>query len=175
MAGKNFWETPWALFKACANRFGEISTDVCASHRNFKAPIYYTEDENGLTRDWHKQKYFCWMNPPYADADKKPVIGLWVQKAIDEAQKGATVVALLVNDPSTKWFRLVHDHAAELWFLLGPRIRFEINGKSDGTSTQTHVIAVFRKLAPGEKRKGGFWDWRNSDSTDKHKHGEQTT
>lgn len=162
MAGKNFWETPWNLVRACEARWGKFDLDVCASLENAKAPNFHSEGTDGLVGSWFSfNGYKCWMNPPYADADKKPVIGKWVQKAIDEAEKGSTTVALLVNDPSTKWFRLVQDHAAELWFLLGPRIRFEIDGKPDGTPTQTHVIAVFRKLQAGERRKGGFWDWRS--------------
>ena len=91
-----------------------------------------------------------------------------MQKAIDEAKRGATVVSLLINDPSTKWFNLVIQHSAECWFLSGPRLRFESNGvPAKGTDTRTHVIAVFRTLKPGERRKGGFWDWRNGVRSDR--------
>ena len=159
MAGKNYWETPWELVRACEARWGKFELDVCASPENAKAPRLITEALDGLSVGWDK---LCWMNPPYT-VGARSVIGDWVQKAINEAEKGSTTVALLVNDPSTKSFRLAQDHAAELWFLLGPRIRFEIGGKPDSTPRQTHVIAVFRRLREGERRKGGFWDWRSSE------------
>lgn len=159
MAGRNYWETPRELIAACEARWGRFVLDVCATHDNAKAVHYYTEEEDAFTRDWHSK--LCWMNPPYSDAAGKPCVRQWVEKAAAEAEKGAMVVALLNNDPSTEWFRLAHDTCAEMWFLLGSRIRFELDGKTAGSPTQTHVIAVFRKLREGERRKGGFWDWRS--------------
>lgn len=160
MAGRNYWETPWIFVQTCEREWGLIELDVCASESNRKGPVYYDEESDGLRGDWLTDDgYWSWMNPPYT-SDKKAVVGDWVQKAIDEAARGARVMALLVNDPSTAWFRLAHAHAAELWTLLGPRIRFEIDGVAEQTGKQTHVLAVFRKLGHWEKRRGGYWDWR---------------
>ena len=164
MSGRNDWETPHALIEACEREWGKFTVDVCASEENHKAPIYFNAECNGLLVKWDLG--ICWMNPPYT-VGKRSVISDWVQKAHVEAQCGAVVIALLINDPSTKWFDLVRTHAAECWFLAGPRIRFEIDGKPNGSPTQTHVIAVFRKLKHGEKRKGGFWDWRKGARSDR--------
>ena len=162
MAGKNYWETPWELVRACEARWGKFGLDVCATLFNSKGAVFITEEMDGLATPWDINRHLpCWMNPPYSDAAGKPCVRQWVEKAAAEAEKGAMVVALLNNDPSTEWFRLAHDTCAEMWFLLGSRIRFELDGKIAGSPTQTHVIAVFRKLREGERRKGGFWDWRS--------------
>jgi len=168
VSGRNDWETPRALIEACEREWGKFDADVCASMNNTKAPHYFHIECDGLKQEWFNglNKRRFWMNPPYT-VGKRSVIGDWVQKAIEEAEKGAVVIALLINDPSTKWFDLVRTHAAECWFLAGPRIRFEIDGKPNGSPTQTHVIAAFRKLKHGEKRKGGFWDWRKGARSDR--------
>lgn len=162
-SGRNNWETPRALILACEKRWGAFDVDVCASAQNRKAVIFFHEECDGLKQEWFNglNKKTFWMNPPYT-VGKRSVIGDWVQKAIEEAEKGATVIALLINDPSTKWFRLAHDNCAEMWFLLGPRLRFESNGvPANGTDTRTHVIAVFGSNNKS-KQLGGFWDWRKS-------------
>jgi hypothetical protein len=98
------------------------------------------------------------MNPPYSktgeDGKRSAVVGDWLRKARQEARKGAHVVCLLVNDPSTGWWA---DHvmaANEIRFLLGDRLRFD---DAKGSPTFTNVIAVFN----GSKtHKAQMWNWR---------------
>lgn len=75
------------------------------------------------------------MNPPYGRE-----VGKWVKKAHEEAQKGATVVALLPARTDTRWF---HDYIYgnhEVRFIRG-RIKFE---GSQWNAPFPSMIVVFR-------------------------------
>lgn len=167
MAGPNDRGTPRALFDACVRRWGPFDIDVCAHAENAKVQRYWSIEDDGLAQDWSGLR--CWMNPPYSKKNDsgRPngCIDKWLAKAVDAAKHGAVVVGLLPNDPSTEWFRYIEDSAAECWWLLGPRLRFEGvggNGKPLATPTFTNLIAVFRQRDKGEKRQGGLWRWRDA-------------
>jgi phage N-6-adenine-methyltransferase len=89
------WGTPDEVYKPL-DRVFNFSLDVAADQFNTKVPFFYAEEHNALELPWHKD--ICWCNPPYKDL--RP----WVQKAHDEALKGATVVMLIPNSRDTKWF-----------------------------------------------------------------------
>lgn len=110
------WETPQVLFNEL-NEQHKFTLDVCSTHENAKCERHFTIEEDGLKQEWGGS---CWMNPPYGRE-----IGKWVKKAYEEAQKGATVVALLPARTDTKWF---HDwiymmYGVEVDFLRG-RLKF---------------------------------------------------
>ena len=74
---------------------------------------------DGLGIEWKSKTY---VNPPYSNPLK------WVEKAIEESNKGKMVVMLLRVDTSTKWFaKLIEAKAEILWF--NKRLKF-IDGKS---------------------------------------------
>ncbi len=76
-----------------------------------------TDIVDGLNTNW---KDFTYVNPPYSNPLK------WVEKAIEESNKGKTIVMLLRVDTSTKWFaKLVEAKAHILWF--NKRLRFANN------------------------------------------------
>lgn len=139
-ADKTQWETPPELFERLAHVF-RFDLDVCAEHHTAKCERYFVRPEDcrtcggsriymdhhpchrcdGLAQPWctpDGAAAVCWLNAPYG----KP-IGLWLAKAWEESQRGATVVALIPDDQSTAWF---HDHVyrkADVWPLKG-RVRF---------------------------------------------------
>ena len=82
-----------------------------------------------------------YMNPPYGRA-----LAAWLEKARRESQQGATVVALLPNDQSTRWF---HDHVKPFAtiFPLDGRIRFV---GAEGSPNFGSMIAIYWPK--------GFWD-----------------
>lgn len=94
------WETPPEIFDPLQKEFN-LQLDVCADDRNTKCRIWYSQD--ALSLGW--APYHCWMNPPYGRE-----IGKWVQKAWDEAGKGALVVCLLPARTDTKWWGIFWDH-----------------------------------------------------------------
>lgn len=90
------WETPRDLFNRLDAEF-RFDLDVCATPRNAKCELYFTEEVDGLKQGWAGHN--CWMNPPYGRE-----IGSWVAKAEEEAARGATVVCLLPARTDTRWW-----------------------------------------------------------------------
>lgn len=126
----DLWETPQALFNTLNAEFN-FDVDVCATADNAKCAKYFTAEQNGLAQSWSGT---CWMNPPYMRQ-----IGLWMRKAYESAQGGATVVCLVPARTDTAWW---HDFAAkgEVRFLRG-RLKF---GASKNSAPFPSAIVVFR-------------------------------
>ncbi len=114
MSKSNEWETPQFLFDGLHAEFG-FELDVCATPENAKCKRFFTKEDNALLQNWAPA--VCWMNPPYA----RQISG-FMQKALDESQLGATIVALVPARTDTLWF---HKYAnrGEVRFLKG-RLRF---------------------------------------------------
>jgi len=87
--------------------------------------------------DWVGKTIF--INPPYS----KPVP--WIQKAIEESKKGKTIVMLLKNDRSTKWFHdLVKPNTIELRDIRG-RVTFSSpNRKIQWHAPFPSLVVVFK-------------------------------
>lgn len=92
----NEWETPQDFFERLNKEF-YFTLDVAASDENAKCAKYFTKEDDGLSKDWNSE--VCWMNPPYGRE-----IGKWIEKAFNEARKGATVVCLIPARTDTKYF-----------------------------------------------------------------------
>lgn len=111
----HMWETPQWLFDKL-DAVWQFSLDVCATPENAKCKHFITPDVDALRDDvhWHGT---CWMNPPYGRQ-----IGLWVKKAYESAQGGASVVCLLPARTDTAWW---HDYCMKgnITFLRG-RLKF---------------------------------------------------
>lgn len=109
-----YWETPQWLFDTLNKEFG-FTLDTCATPDNAKCERFFTEDDNGLMKDWGDN--VCWMNPPYGAE-----IARWMAKAHNAANMGATVVCLVPSRTDTEWW---HKHAMkhEIRFLRG-RLKF---------------------------------------------------
>ena len=80
------WRTPDIIYKILYKEFN-FDFDPCP---------YPRQQWDGLKVEWKDSNF---MNPPYSETEK------WVRKAIEERNKGKTVVMLLRLDASTKWFR----------------------------------------------------------------------
>ena len=115
MTGKTDWETPNWLFQRMNEEYG-FTLDVCASFENRKVPNYFDEEADSLSQDWGDN--ICWMNPPYGRS-----IGLWVRKARQASEAGATVVCLVPVRTDTAWWQEEAWHADEIVFLRG-RLKF---------------------------------------------------
>jgi len=91
------WGTPIDFYNEMNNEFN-FTLDVAAAPATAKCEKYYTEDDDGLSKDWSGE--VCWMNPPYGREIK-----YWIEKAYNESRKGAVVVALIPFRPDTRyWF-----------------------------------------------------------------------
>ncbi|MDP8173662.1 phage N-6-adenine-methyltransferase [Pasteurella skyensis] len=121
------WATPWWAFRFAEKYFLQgykFLLDATASELNAKCKFFFTKEQNALKKDWFKilnsiwHKQTVWCNPPYS----KPLP--FVEKAIEEAEKGVVTVMLLNTDNSTKWFNLCVQHAAKIVFVTEQRITF---------------------------------------------------
>jgi phage N-6-adenine-methyltransferase len=126
---KQDWETPDEIFEPLDTEFG-FTLDVCATEENAKCNVFFSEEDDGLTQDWHG---VCWMNPPFG------VQGKWVKKAYSESLKGTTVVCLLPARTNTNWF---HDYClkGEVRFVRG---RPKFKGAKYGLP-QPLMVVIFR-------------------------------
>lgn len=61
-------ETPDDFLSAVKHRLNirAFTVDLAASESNAKATLYYTEEQNSLTKDWNAWAWdgWCWLNPP---------------------------------------------------------------------------------------------------------------
>lgn len=126
----DIWGTPRWLFEALDREF-RFTLDPCATAGNAKCKRYFTQADNGLTRDWGRETVF--MNPPYSLAKA------WVRKAYGSAQEGATVVCLVPSRTDTDWW---HNYAmkGEIRFLRG-QLYFN---DGEGRAPFPSAIVIFR-------------------------------
>lgn len=138
------WATPQEVFDLFNERF-KFNLDTCATKENAKCKVFFTKEDNGLSKNWggvFRQR--CWMNPPYGNPEKEckkdckkkkcvkrgyhceqyvPGIIDWIGKAITEVFAGATVVCLLPSRTDARWFREAWKYASEVYFIKG-RLKF---------------------------------------------------
>jgi len=90
------------LFKTFDDEF-HFTLDAAADASNAKCKSYFTKEDNALEMEWGRGPIWC--NPP-GNEDPEP----WVRKAINAAEKGATVVMLLRPGLNKTWFHLCLRH-----------------------------------------------------------------
>lgn len=126
------WETPKSVFDALDAEFN-FTLDPCATEENHKCDLYFTKQQNGLSKSWGGQTVFC--NPPYSQ------IGLWVEKAFREGGKDNTIVVLLIpSRTDTKYFHNFIYHRSEIRFIRG-RLKF---GEAKNSAPFPSMVVIFR-------------------------------
>jgi phage N-6-adenine-methyltransferase len=127
----NEWSTPPELFDKLNTKWN-FELDVCATPQNAKVDRFFDEQADGLQQDW--SPFVCWMNPPYGREIKK-----WMAKALEESEKGATVVCLVPSRTDTAWW---HDYAmkGEIDYIRG-RLKF---GGHKNSAPFPSALVVFR-------------------------------
>lgn len=123
--------TPQDFFDKLNEEF-HFDLDVCATAENAKCAKFFTKDDDGLNQLW---RGVCWMNPPYGRE-----IGVWMKKAHESAQEGATVVCLVPARTDTRWW---HEYAIqhEVRFIRG-RLKF---GDAKNSAPFPSAVVVMRK------------------------------
>lgn len=158
------WETPQALFDALDAEF-HFNMDAAADAKNAKCPMFLEKADDALAQDWQEyapptigDKLRVFLNPPYGRG-----VGKWIQKAVDEANKGATVVCLIHARTDTAWFQdLVIPNASEIRFLRG-RVKF---GDGKQSSPFPSCVVVFRSPFDDpwtHTPKLTAWNWKEND------------
>lgn len=126
------WATPDWLFQALNREFA-FDLDPASTHANAKTPYHFTKAEDGLKQSWGKHTVFC--NPPFGRE-----ISLWVSKAHQAAQEGATVVLLIPARTDTSYWHRFVMQGAEIRFLRG-RLTF---GEAKHPAPFPSSIIIFR-------------------------------
>ena len=88
---------------------------------------------NGLEMDWGNST-FC--NPPYGRE-----IGKWTKKAVEEAEKGKTIVLLIPSRTDTRWWQNDIMKATEIRFIKG-RLKF---GNATNSAPFPSALAIYQK------------------------------
>ena len=126
------WSTPQSFYDKL-NKTYTFTLDPCASAKTAKCTSYFTEEDDGLEKDWSGHSVF--MNPPYGKG-----IGEWLRKAREEGQKDNTsVVCLIPSRTDTKYF---HDYCmrSDLLYFVKGRLKF---GDSKNSAPFPSMIVVF--------------------------------
>tara|TARA_B100001094_G_scaffold185729_1_gene179927 strand:- start:6133 stop:6606 length:474 start_codon:yes stop_codon:yes gene_type:complete len=127
------WATPQEFFNKLDWRFGPFDLDPCASTHNTKCANFYTEAEDGLTKDW--SGHISFVNPPYGRGIDK-----WIKKAYESSQTPDTKIVMLI--PARTDTRYWHDYvmkASEIYFVKG-RLKF---GDSKNSAPFPSAVVVF--------------------------------
>ena len=135
----DLWSTPQDFFDLLDKEFG-FTLDACALPSNAKCKLYYTKEDDGLSKPWGG---VTWCNPPYGRN-----IGAWVKKGRDAGTDGATVVMLLPARTDTKWFHeyIWQKENVEVRFVKG-RLKF---GDGKDSAPFPSMIVIFRPIKAGE-------------------------
>lgn len=131
------WATPPEIFDPLHAEFG-FTLDPCATVQNAKLPRFYTEADDGLSKDWSGERVF--MNPPYGRE-----IYAWTKKA---RESGVLVVGLLPASCDLQWW---HDDVvghAEVRYIRG-RVRFLTDGPYRASGFFASVIVIWSGLRRG--------------------------
>lgn len=127
----DLWATPQDLFDSLNDEF-HFDLDPCATPENAKCKLYFTQKDDGLSKNWKGYRVFC--NPPYGKS-----IAKWVEKCYNEGQKPNTLVVMLI--PARTDTAYFHDYIynkAEIRFIRG-RIKFG-NAKNNAPFPSMIVI-----------------------------------
>lgn len=122
-SGKDDWRTPPHIFNWLNEEF-KFTLDSCASDENHLCNAYWTEEDNALIQPWHKS---TWCNPPYS------IVAMFIDKAIEEAQRGNRTVLLVFARTDTQWFKRAWAAAEEVRFV-SKRIQFLLNDGTPGAN-----------------------------------------
>lgn len=126
------WKTPTDLYKKLNAEF-KFVLDAAATSTNALCNNFFTKKDNALTKDWSKYKsVFC--NPPYSQASE------FVEKSLNEAKKGCTVVMLIPFRSDTKYYHdFIINKAKEVRLIKG-RLHYS---DSEQTAPFPSAIIVF--------------------------------
>lgn len=115
--GVSEWYTPADIVAAVTDVLGRIDLDPASSEAANKivgASVYYTAEEDGLTRPWGGLVY---LNPPYT----QPAVVSFATRLADEFRAGniTAAVALTNNATETAWWQVLSAAASAVCFPAG--------------------------------------------------------
>lgn len=124
----NNWFTPEKYVELVRTVLLDIELDPASceeANKVIKAKRFYTEEDDGLSKDWQAKSLFC--NPPYGRRYGISNQFWWSQKLIQHFISGDVHEAILLVNASTseKWFEPLFDYSI---CFTNHRIKFIGNG-----------------------------------------------
>lgn len=125
------WYTPKNIIDAVRDCMGSIDIDPASceeANKIVQANKIYTEQNNGLTKDWHGNIF---LNPPY----ENKLITDFADKLIIEYNNQNVINACVIvnNATETKWFNIFIEEANAICFPKG-RVKFYDATKGRGSA-----------------------------------------
>ena len=135
----DLWATPQEFFDTLDKEF-HFSLDACANMDNTKCALFYSQEDDGLSKNWHLDATTVWMNPPYGRE-----ISRWLAKANEQSKLGCTVVCLVPARTDTRWW---HDYCIqhEVRFIKG-RLKF---GGHKNSAPFPSAVVIMRRTKTNE-------------------------
>lgn len=153
------WQTPGEIFCPLDDQFF-FWIDMAATRGNHRAPYFLDEEIDALSIPWNMQslrqavkqdhlsvnplpehRVNVWLNPPYTNLEP------WIDKCIEGAANGLTIVALLPPNVDQKWFRKCILHAD--CYVYNGRIKFvDPTEKKRSAPGKGNLLAIFRPALP---------------------------
>jgi hypothetical protein len=138
-SGKTEYYTPPFIIESARLVMGGIDMDPASSaaaNERVQAMRYYTEAEDGLSKQWYGH---VWMNHPFSrDGNAK-----WINKLLEEYKSGRVVQACCITFACTseKWFQpLLPQHQC----FLSPRTNYLLpDGSTLRGVTKGSVVTYF--------------------------------
>jgi len=164
MSSGDLWCTPDDLYQVLDAEFN-FEFDLCASSENTKCQRW-TNDIEAYTKKARSFKdlpvdsqdpmgfldHSYWMNPPYSRGNLEKCL----KAAMELVANGATVVALLPDDASTKWYQTYVQDKANQIRRLNRRVKF-VGAKN--CSPGGNCVAVYDKRFTDPDRTIS-WGWK---------------
>jgi phage N-6-adenine-methyltransferase len=137
---KDEWGTPQRLFDLLNKEF---HFNVDAASRQYSTQKCNRCFTDALELNWIKFGERFFLNPPYSAGN----IDKFMAKALEESQKGATVVCLVPCATDTRWWHNYAMKAQEIRFIKG-RVRFvgydEQGNQIKNSPTFSSCVVIFR-------------------------------
>lgn len=134
------WRTPKYVFDYF-NKEYKFNFDAAASPQNAKCKNFLSQSDNALETNWCRSGRRIWLNPPYSRQ-----MGVWIEKAYKESEKGCLVACLIFARTDTAWWHdFVMKKAWKIHFIRG-RIRFlsSKDGKAGDAAPAPSCLVVFK-------------------------------
>jgi len=135
---KDSWSTPDYIFNFL-DKIYNFEVDLAASAENAKMRPYLNEEANALGVDWSRIGHSGFCNPPYSNI--KP----WIEKAIEEAERGFTTVMLIPTPNGESYYEDLIINADTIIFIKGRVSFIGSDGKPKSGNNRGSCIVVFRK------------------------------
>lgn len=128
----NEWSTPQDFYNRLDEEF-HFGLDVAATHENAKCELYFTKEDDAISKNWHNYGTI-WCNPPYGPAQKD-----FIRKAQFEYANYGTKTVLLIpaRTDTLIWGNFIFKYASEIRFITG---RLKFGGSTNSAPFPSAVV-----------------------------------